>query len=224
MTKAHTRVPCLLAAIVLMPSALSFAGGTGTLDRASGWYPAGSNITVTATAEKFSLFSGWSGDTNGCAVSGSQITIPVSRARQISAVFVLKKTPKGTSESWLASYSLTNEAAAAVELLDEDGDGATAWQEYIAGTDPTNRTDKLGVMISCPSGVPVVSFASKMATAEFYGTLTRHYALEYLVNLNSTNWVVEPVAGDVIGAGQTVVFTNTVTTNTLFYRARVWLQ
>ncbi len=44
--------------------------------------------------------------------------------------------PANTPYSWLAQYGLTNYNADAV--ADVDGDGAKTWQEYIAGTDPTN--------------------------------------------------------------------------------------
>jgi hypothetical protein len=44
--------------------------------------------------------------------------------------------------SWLAQYGLTNNQDAAV-VLDQDGDGLLTWQEYIAGTDPTNSASCL---------------------------------------------------------------------------------
>jgi hypothetical protein len=43
----------------------------------------------------------------------------------------------GTPISWLQSYGFTTNFDAA-ELIDSDGDGVQAWQEYIAGTDPTD--------------------------------------------------------------------------------------
>jgi hypothetical protein len=48
-------------------------------------------------------------------------------------------TPRGTPVSWLREYGLTNDAYEVEELKDTDGDGMTAWQEFWAGTDPTNR-------------------------------------------------------------------------------------
>jgi hypothetical protein len=50
-------------------------------------------------------------------------------------------TNTGTPLWWLAQYGLTNFNADA--LADADGDGMPTWQEYIAGTDPTNPASKL---------------------------------------------------------------------------------
>ena len=51
--------------------------------------------------------------------------------------------PAGTPYSWLAGYGLTNYDADAV--ADQDADGLKTWQEYIAGTDPTNAASNLKV-------------------------------------------------------------------------------
>jgi hypothetical protein len=44
--------------------------------------------------------------------------------------------PANTPYSWLAQYGLTNFNADA--KADVDGDGLLTWQEYVAGTNPTN--------------------------------------------------------------------------------------
>jgi hypothetical protein len=45
--------------------------------------------------------------------------------------------PHGTLLTWLRSYGFTSDFAAAEEG-DPDGDGMKTWEEYRAGTDPTN--------------------------------------------------------------------------------------
>ena len=93
--------------------------------------------------------------TNGTAVAGmtfdngSTTTNFVWSNVQTDGVLVATFTAQVTTAApadvpyeWLASYGLTNsgvtfdQAAAA----DQDSDGLAAWQEYIAGTDPTNTT------------------------------------------------------------------------------------
>ena len=61
--------------------------GTGTVDRRSGWYASGTNITVTATPGANWGFASWSGDTNGCTISGSRIAVPLNKPRAITAGF-----------------------------------------------------------------------------------------------------------------------------------------
>jgi hypothetical protein len=63
--------------------------GNGSVDVGSGWCSSGANLVVTATpgAGVFNRFTGWSGDTNGCAVNSNQITILMDRPRVVTARF-----------------------------------------------------------------------------------------------------------------------------------------
>jgi hypothetical protein len=54
---------------------------------------------------------------------------------------VTTNAPATVPYEWLAGYGLTNYNTDAV--TDQDLDGLTAWQEYIAGTNPTNTTSCL---------------------------------------------------------------------------------
>ena len=65
------------------------AAGDGGVDVASGWFAAGSNVTVTATPDANRHFAGWSGDTNGCALAGAAITAPMDQARALVANFAI---------------------------------------------------------------------------------------------------------------------------------------
>ena len=67
----------------------------------------------------------------------------VQAAGALVATFTaqLATDPAGTPYSWLAGYGLTNYDTDAV--ADQDGDGLKAWQECIAGTDPTNKASCL---------------------------------------------------------------------------------
>lgn len=52
------------------------------------------------------------------------------------AVAGVASAPAGTPYGWLLQHGLTNYDADAA--ADADGDGLPSWQEYVAGTDPTN--------------------------------------------------------------------------------------
>lgn len=68
-------------------------------------------------------------------------------------------TTANTPREWLARYGLTNESWSVEEMLDRDGDGLKAWQEYITGTDPTNPLLFFHVLdISATGGVPTIRF------------------------------------------------------------------
>jgi len=52
-------------------------------------------------------------------------------------------TPAGTPHWWMDLYGLTNDTYEAEDLLDIDGDGLAAWEEYIAGTLPDRASSAL---------------------------------------------------------------------------------
>ena len=56
---------------------------------ARGWHREGSHVTVSAPAFEGHCFVGWSGDTNGCAITGETIAVPMTRARTILADYVV---------------------------------------------------------------------------------------------------------------------------------------
>lgn len=51
---------------------------------------------------------------------------------------------------WLAAYGLTNAGFATEAADDRDGDRMAAWEEYIAGTDPTAATSHLAITSAMP--------------------------------------------------------------------------
>ena len=114
------------------------AGGQGAITAAAGWQGTGSNVTLTASASPYYHFLSWAGGTNYCAMNGSRITVTMDEARQIMAIFEANLAPAGTPEWWLAQHGLTNRAFEIEEMDDVDHDGHAAWEEWIAGTDPTN--------------------------------------------------------------------------------------
>jgi hypothetical protein len=60
----------------------------------------------------------------------------------VTAMFAENLAARGTPEWWLAAFGWTNTFDEA-EGVDADGDGFAAWQEWLAGTDPTNAASAL---------------------------------------------------------------------------------
>lgn len=59
----------------------------GYTDVTNGWFLSGTNVMATATTNNGYDFTGWFGDTNGCTINGTDITIPMTNARDIEARF-----------------------------------------------------------------------------------------------------------------------------------------
>jgi hypothetical protein len=62
--------------------------------------------------------------------------------------------------AWLAAYGLPSDGSA--DYLDSDGDGLNNWQEYLAGTNPTNASSvfKITGGQALPGGQFVLSWLS----------------------------------------------------------------
>jgi alpha-tubulin suppressor-like RCC1 family protein len=122
-------------------------GGKGSLSGAtSGWYALGGGVTVTGVPDAYYHFAGWTGDVPAGQTNQNPLGLAMDQARAATAGFAANLTPRGTPEWWLAAYGLTSLPFDQEELLDRDGDGAAAWQESIADTDPTNGQSVLGMI------------------------------------------------------------------------------
>ena len=77
--------------------------GNGTLNHASAWHTSGTNVSITATPGSGATFAAWSGDTNGCVITDQQISVPMTSARSINAVFSTPGEP-----FWFRAAALDN--------------------------------------------------------------------------------------------------------------------
>jgi len=86
--------------------------------------------------------------------------------------------------AWLDAYGLVTggdyEAAA---LADTDGDGYAAWQEYVAGTVPTNANSIFLAFIAFSNNAPVITWSPDLGT-------TRVYTVEGKSSLADASWLV----------------------------------
>lgn len=99
----------------------------------------------------------------------------------------------GTSIAWMQSSGLTTNGTYPtwddVALADQDGDGASTWAEYYAGTAPTNNTSKLVIVSATYSnGFPIL---------KWIGTTNARapYIIQWSSNLMSVlAWTNSPVS------------------------------
>ncbi len=201
------------------------SGAGGSVSPAGGWYDEGSAVGLTATPDQYYQFGGWSGTgTNSLTTGGTTdpvVTVTINNTVSLSASFSADTASGGTPHWWLAqqdpAWSNDFEAAA---TNDVDGDGATADEEYVAGTSATNA---LSVFALGVDGL-VVSFQT-LETTEAYGGLTRTYDFQRRLGLLSGLWLGVPGYTNLIGDGQSVIYTNSPTSNApAFFRGRVWLE
>ena len=79
----------------------------------------------------------------------------------------------GLPDDWETAFGL-NPASRLDRDLDSDGDGMLNWQEYIAGTDPTNALSYLKISSIAATGGATISFgaiSNKTYTVLFSDTL-----------------------------------------------------
>jgi uncharacterized repeat protein (TIGR01451 family) len=109
------------------------AGSNGFVTVGSDWFPRGSQVVVHASADLYYYFTGWSGDAAGSATT---TVVTLSAPRFVHASFGPILVTNGVPQWWLALHNLPTTDGGA--MSDTDTDGARAWEEYYAGTTPTN--------------------------------------------------------------------------------------
>ena len=94
-------------------------------------------------------------------------------------------TPVPVPYAWLNRYpvllGLTGGDYESAAWLDAAGKGSAVWQEYVAGTDPTNSTSLLLTLISVSNGTRRVAWTPDLGTARVYTVLG-------LTNLTGGAW------------------------------------
>ena len=163
--------------------------GNGVVTGGNTLIAAGSNALVQAIADLYSTFAGWSGDTGGEDTNNASISLLMDRERSLTARFIEKQAANGTPERWLAGFYATNDFDAAA-LTDTDGDGLLAWEEYQAGTDPTNAASVLQVTaVVDDSGTYTIYWSS---------VVDRLYSVHRCTNLVGS-WSGPPIAAAIPG-------------------------
>ena len=133
--------------------------GAGTIVNyaSKSWFFTNETVTLEAVTNYGSTFTGWSGaDTNYAIVSSNLLMFTnMTSPRIVTANFTggpppaPAKTTHGTPISWLRThYPFDPDPDEIVDLKDTDLDGLFTWEEFIAGTDPTNAVSVFEVRLS----------------------------------------------------------------------------
>ncbi len=144
-----------------------FGGLSATLDGATNLFcEAGMIGMLTAVAGTYFTFDQWAAAPGANAdlftPTSAQTMVAIKDDVTLSAAFSPMLAALGTPLYWLAGYGLDAPSFDAAELSDGDADGHLAWQEWQAGTDPTDEGSVLRVssLERLPDGRCVMQWAS----------------------------------------------------------------
>ncbi len=167
--------------------AVLYGGATNFQMAASTYYHIGSVLT-NGSAIGYP-FAG--SPTNGYVFWWSNLTANGTIVSQFAENLATNSTPIW----WLAQYGLTNGGYDASAMGDFDGDGMTTWQEYLAGTDPTNRA-------SCFK-IRAISLGAGITLTLQDVSSNRLYDLYSSTNLHSYAW--RTVSSNLVVTNSTVI-------------------
>ena len=152
----HGTLPARRTAPPLASLRAIVSAGEGTVSPPITVVATGTIVQVAAAADPYFVFDGWTGD---LATSNPSADVTLVADVEIEASFAALAVTNGAPLWWLAEHGLGTDDAAA--LADPDGDGAVNWEEYFAGTIPTNAASVLDVSVQPqPDGALLLSWPS----------------------------------------------------------------
>lgn len=194
--------------------------GNGTVSPAGTNVPTGGSADFVITANSYYRIASLStnGTDTGLSFDNNSTTTNfiwsnVQSAGTLTAAFIPRTAadPANTPYPWLAQHGLTNFSADAV--ADADGDGLLTWQEYVAGTDPT---DSSSVFQITGGGVN-----AQGAVIRWSSVSNRFYSLSRATNLLES-FSILPEAGNIPATPPENVYTNlSPDSSSAFYRINV---
>jgi len=187
-------------------------GSVGTNDL---WLIAGTNIQVTAYPLQYYLFANWGGQTNGCSLNGSNITIGMVSPRQVTATFVDDASTNNVPKAWLAQFGLTNFNNDA--MSDGNHNGMAVWEEWLAGCNPTNPNSVFACKQLSMTDSRGIAFSWASISNRFYDI-----AKSTNLSLGKASFMILQSASNMPATPPTNVFTNGIPDGgPCFYRIQV---
>ncbi len=182
-----------LSSAELYGCAVTFDASGGTASSVTKIYYSGSDTygALPTPVRTGYVFSGWRTGPDGTGTQVTETTALVQGTdHTLYAKWTMALTSQGTPHLWLSQYGLVTggdyEAAA---LTDTDSDGHLAWQEYVAGSNPTNHESTFTTLISVSNGNWRVSWTPDLGTARVYTVIGRTNLTEGVWGVtNSGSW------------------------------------
>ncbi|MFH0909522.1 MAG: MBG domain-containing protein [bacterium] len=137
----------------------------GSVNVDDGWQAIGISTQITAVADTYYHFTNWTGDAAG---SANPLDLLMDAPKAVLAHFAANTTAAGTPEPWMAAHGFTNDFENA-DNGDQDEDGLATWEEFIAGTDPTNAASCFSASVANVYGT---NYVESVYTNEFSEVLT----------------------------------------------------
>jgi hypothetical protein len=119
----------------------------------------------------------------------------------------------GIPDSWRLRYFGTIYNPLSVASADPDGDGASNWDEYVAGTDPTDPKSCLRL-----SSAQTLTSQGPEYVVLWPSVAGKQYVVESSPTLSSPNWM--PLSTN-FGSGANLIFQDASGVNPRFYRVRL---
>ena len=94
------------------------------------------------------------------------------------AVFEPIRTTNGVTEAWLVLHGLTNGTPENEALTDHDLDTLLSWEEFIAGTDPTNAASLFLLPAISPHGTNFIPYEITVTNDQGSSSIETQYLME----------------------------------------------